>query len=109
MEIKPTGYALRAYTERMQEKIVKEYDRNVVEPEAHPKFDYGETIFKAPEDYLGGHYDHFNNFFDAIRNGKPVVENTTYGLRAAGAALLANMSYFSGKPVSWDPKNMKVK
>ena len=40
--------------------------------------------------------------------GKKVVEDTTYGLRAAGAALLANMSYFSGQPVQWDPIKMKV-
>ena len=90
------------------DKIRKEYDKNVVEPVGHPNYDFGETVFKAPDDYPGGHYDHFYNFFEAVRNGKSVEENATYGLRAAGAALLANMSYSSGNPVKWDPVEMKV-
>jgi predicted dehydrogenase len=107
--MKPSQYALKAYTEKIQESIIEEYDKKVKDPEPHPKFDFGETVFRAPDDYPGGHYDHFMNFFEAIRNNKPVVENATYGLRAAGAALLANMSYDTGRPVKWDPVRMKVK
>jgi len=29
-------------------------------------------------------------------------------LRAAGAALLANESYYQGKPVHWNPDTMKL-
>ena len=30
------------------------------------------------------------------------------GLRAAGAALLANEGYYQGKPIDWDPNSMKL-
>ncbi len=36
------------------------------------------------------------------------IENPTFGLRAAGAALLANESYYQGQPVKWDPEAMKL-
>jgi len=29
-------------------------------------------------------------------------------MRAAGAAILANESYYQGKPVQWDPEAMKL-
>ena len=41
--------------------------------------------------------------------GKPVVEDAVFGFRAAGPALLCNMSYFDQKIVGWDPVKMKVK
>jgi hypothetical protein len=43
-----------------------------------------------------------------VRGDKPVVQDPTFGLRAAGAALLANESYFRDKPVQWDPEAMKL-
>lgn len=52
---------------------------------------------------------HFMNFFDAIRNGKPVVEDATFGLRAAGPTLAGNKSFAEKKMVEWDPVNMKIK
>jgi hypothetical protein len=52
---------------------------------------------------------HHEVFLDAVRNRKPVVEDAVFGLRAAGPALLANMSYFERKIVEWDPVAMKVK
>lgn len=55
------------------------------------------------------HLDHHTNFFNAVRTRKPVVEDATFGLRAAGPALLSNMSFYSGKTVDWDPTTMQVK
>ena len=43
-----------------------------------------------------------------MRGNKKVVEDTTYGLRAAGAALLSNFSYFEDKAVKWDPVKMEL-
>ncbi|MCX6613234.1 MAG: gfo/Idh/MocA family oxidoreductase, partial [Acidobacteria bacterium] len=54
-------------------------------------------------------YAHHANFIDAIRNNRPVVEDATFGLRAAAPALLSNMSYFEKRQVNWDPIAMKVK
>jgi len=45
-------------------------------------------------------------FFEAVRARRPVVEDAVFGLRAAGPALLANQSYFEGRPIGWDPETM---
>jgi predicted dehydrogenase len=66
------------------------------------------TVFKAEEGYKGAHYDHFYNFFSAIREQKSTVENALFGYRAAAPALLCNDSYFTNKAVVWDPVNLKV-
>tara|TARA_B100000745_G_C20068887_1_gene364849 strand:- start:233 stop:391 length:159 start_codon:yes stop_codon:yes gene_type:complete len=39
---------------------------------------------------------------------KVTLGSATFGLRAAGAALLANESYYQGKPIDWDPNSMKL-
>ncbi len=103
--MKPTGYSLKAYTEKMQEEIRKEYDSKygTAGPGA-PK----ETVFQAPPGYKGAHYDHFHRFFETMRGNDTIVENPVYGLRAAGAALLSNLSYFGKKTVHWDPENMQL-
>ncbi len=41
-------------------------------------------------------YDHFKNFFASVRSRKPVVEDAVFGYRAAGAALLSNLSIEKG-------------
>ncbi|MEY3151967.1 MAG: hypothetical protein RLZZ333_564, partial [Bacteroidota bacterium] len=52
--------------------------------------------------------DHFANFFQAIRTNGTVVEDPTFGLRAAGPALASNLSYEKKKIVNWDPIAMKL-
>jgi predicted dehydrogenase len=64
--------------------------------------------FDADKGYLGGPYDHMNNFFTAIRNGGSVVEDPVFGYRAAAPALLCNDSYFKNSPMFWDPEKMQV-
>ena len=103
----PGPYSLIAYTEETQEEIRRKFEEEHKE-DRNALLDLGETVFEAPRDYKGGHYDHFYNFFQAIRGGKPVVEDPTYGLRAAGAALLANESYFKNNIARWDPNAMKL-
>ena len=105
--MKPGSYSLIAFTEENQKKIKAEYDKKFSD-ERKSNLNIGETTYNAPKDYKGGHYDHFYNFFQAIRGKYEVVENATYGLRAAGAAILANESYYQGRPVRWDPEAMKL-
>ena len=105
--MKPGGYSLISYTEEIQSKIKAEYDAMVKE-DRRKNLSIGESTYEAPSDYKGGHVDHFYNFFQAVRKQGKIIEDATYGLRAAGAALLANESYFQGKPVSWDPEAMKL-
>lgn len=103
----PGSYSMIAYTEATQQKIREGYASQNLETRASA-LNIGETTWEAPKDYKGGHYDHFYNFFQAIRGKGEIVQNPTFGLRAAGAALLANESYFKKQPVNWDPTAMKL-
>lgn len=67
-----------------------------------------ETVYKVEPGYKGAHYDHFGNFFRAIRENGTVAEDPVFGFRAAAPALLCNDSYFQDKFISWDPVNMKL-
>ena len=103
----PGGYSLVAYTEETQERIKADYASKNLESRVN-NLNTGTTTWEAPNNYKGGHYDHFNNFFTAIRNNGKVIQDPTFGLRAAGAALLANESYLKKQPVDWDPTTMKL-
>lgn len=107
LDMVPGGYSLISFTKNTQEKIRQEYAEKV-KYERKSELNVGETNFNAPSDYKGGHYDHFYNFFHAIRTGTKVVEDATFGFRAAGAALLANESYYKQKPVDWNPDKMQL-
>lgn len=67
-----------------------------------------EYTFRAEKGYLGGPYDHFVNFFNAIREGGNVTEDAVFGYRAAAPALLCNDSYFNDKAIKWDPVKMQL-
>lgn len=103
----PGGYSMIAYTEGTQQKIRNEYASKNLEKRASA-LQTGTTTWEAPRDYKGGHYDHFHTFFQAIRGKGNIIQDPTFGLRAAGAALLANESYFKERPVQWDPTAMKL-
>ena len=66
----------------------------------------GET-YTAPAGYVDS-YDHFHNFFNSVRSRQQPVEDATFGFRAAGAALLSNMSVEKNAVVHWNPETMKV-
>ncbi|SKD05663.1 Tat (twin-arginine translocation) pathway signal sequence [Chitinophaga ginsengisegetis] len=93
------------FTKQQQAQYVQEYNakyptdkRNTVETS---------SAFASPKGY-DDRLDHFTNFFESMRSGKPVVEDAVFGLRAAGPALVTNESYFSKKLINWDPVNMKI-
>ncbi|WP_111670637.1 Gfo/Idh/MocA family protein [Algoriphagus litoralis] len=67
-----------------------------------------ETSYTAERSWKGAHFDHFGNWFNAIRTGGTVVEDPIFGFRAAAPALLCNDSYFQDKFIKWDPVNMKL-
>lgn len=107
MGMKPSGYSLKAYSKAMRDEIVKEYDAKYADRDRsmNPP---DEVVYNPPKDYKGADYDHFVTFFNAMRGDNKIRENATYGLRAAGAALLSNYSYFGKKIVNWDPEAMKL-
>jgi hypothetical protein len=51
--------------------------------------------------------EHHKNFYRSIREGRPLIEDGVFGLRAAGPALLTNISLFEKTIAYWDPVDMK--
>lgn len=101
------GYdSLFTFSKQMQDQMQQAYDAKWT-PDQRKRNSKADIVFKAPEGY-SDHLDHFTNFFDAIRTGKPVVEDATFGFRAAAPALACNSSYLSKKIVNWDPVGMKL-
>jgi hypothetical protein len=101
------GDSLFTFSKRIQEEMQKEYDAKWTLDQRKRKTKE-DIIFKAPTGY-NANLDHFTNFFDSIRTGKPVIEDAVFGFRAAAPALACNESYFSKKVIKWDPVNMKLK
>ncbi|WP_299325368.1 Gfo/Idh/MocA family oxidoreductase [uncultured Maribacter sp.] len=105
--MEPSGYSMISFTEDMQAKIRAEYTSKKLNTRAS-SLETGTTTWQAPRDYKGAHYDHFFNFFTSIRTNGKVIQDPKFGLRAAGAALLANESYSRKQPVNWNPTEMKL-
>ncbi len=101
------GYdSLFTFSKSMQEEMQKEYDAKWTQEQRQRPVKM-DIEFKAPEGY-SDHLDHFTNFFDAIRNGTPVVEDAEFGFRAAAPALACNESFLNKKIINWDPVAMKL-
>jgi predicted dehydrogenase len=104
------GYTIDTFPKSVQEQFLKEYREKY--PPSRPTADamrpIGEDTYMPPRGY-SDHLDHHRNFFSAVRSRKPVVEDAVFGYRAAGPALLSNISYFEQKPVQWNPETMSVK
>ena len=102
------GYdSLFTFSKSMQSEMQKEYDAKWTAAQRKRKTK-ADVLYRAPAGY-DEHLDHFTIFFDAIRTGKPVVEDAAFGFRAAAPALACNESYFSKQIIHWDPVNMKLK
>jgi len=104
---KEPGYTIGTFTEAMQKRILADYRQKypLTHPEGAPPVGYEKYV--APEGYSDS-YDHFKNFFASVRTRQPVVEDAVFGYRAAGAALLSNLSMERGSVVHWDPEAMKL-
>jgi predicted dehydrogenase len=103
---KAPGMSINSFPETMQEAYKQEYSKKY--PQKAEIEGPKEFVFKVPQDYKGDRYEHFVNFFDSIRTGKPVVEDPTFGLRACGPTEAGNISYFEKKIMGWDPVNMNL-
>lgn len=104
---KEPGFNIRSFAEAMQKQFLAAYRRKY--PLEHPggEIPLGEEKYVAPHGYSDS-YDHLKNFFEAVRTRRPVVEDAVFGFRAAGAALLSNVSYDRQRMVRWDPETMKI-
>jgi predicted dehydrogenase len=101
------GYdSVFTFPKSLQTEMQEEYKEKWTEAQ-RKKPTKEDIVFKAPPGY-SDHLDHFTNFFDSVRAGKPVVEDATFGFRAAAPALACNESYFQKKIIKWDPVKMKL-
>jgi predicted dehydrogenase len=104
------GYTIGTFPLAVQEEFLKEYHAKypVERPTAAAMKPAEEEVYSAPRGY-SDNYDHFDRFFSSVRSRQPVVEDATFGLRAAGPALLSNVSYFEQRVMEWDAERMRVK
>src|ERR1700760_2475209 len=94
------GYTVSTFAEDMQRQYVAEYRKKY--PVKHPSSEPARGVEKyVPPDGYSDSYDHFHNFFASVRSRKPVVEDAVFGFRAAGAALLSNLSIQKNQVVKW--------
>ena len=103
------GYTIDTFAKATQEEFLKQY---------HAKYPANGAIvdanglradekFLAPKGY-NDHLDHHRRFLESVRTRKPLVEDPTFGFRAAGPALLSNISYFENRVCTWDPETMTL-
>ncbi len=92
-----------SFAEDMQKKLRSEWQAQHPDPGIQIKPDAAETFNTASQN---AQLDHHKNFYRSIREGAPLIEDATFGLRAAGPALLTNESYFKKKIVAWNPNTM---
>ncbi len=104
---KEPGLMISSFTDAMQRQL--EYNYRQKYPLQHPAGPppVGVESYVAPDGYSDS-YDHLKNFISSVRSREPVVEDAVFGYRAAGAALLSNLSIQRGEVVKWDPDAMKL-
>ena len=104
------GYTIDTFPKAVQEEFLKEYHAKYPPqtPNADSMRPNVEDKYHAPHGY-SDHLDHHRNFIAAVRSRKPVVEDSVFGFRAAGPALLSNVSYFEQRVCAWDPETMTLK
>jgi predicted dehydrogenase len=104
---KEPGLFMDSFTLATQKAIRDEYLQKYPRPHPDGEPPVGFEKFVAPDGYIDS-YDHFKNFFAAVRSRKPVIEDAVFGFRAAGAALLSNLSIEKNAVIKWDPDAMKL-
>ena len=97
---------INSFAKPMQERLRQAWR------DKHPETTVATVPRHGNEKFSSGdsnaHLEHHKNFYRSIREGAPLIEDATFGLRAAGPALLTNESYFKGRIVGWNPQTMTV-
>ena len=104
------GYTIDTFPKNIQTEFLEEYNEKYPKVAATPDSlrPRGEDRYDPPDGY-SDHVDHHRVFLEAVRSRQPVVEDPVFGFRAAGPALLSNISYFDRKFCEWDPEAMTLK
>ena len=94
---------------RVHEAVYREKYPQSRQPQADGMRPDHDEKFTAPPGF-DAHRINTIFFYDAVRSRKrlPSGEDAVFGLRAAGPALLGNVSYFERKACHWDPAAMQT-
>jgi predicted dehydrogenase len=102
---KEPGYTIDTFSKTIQDQFLADYRKKY--PERKDDIRTGrEERYERPPDYNETDA-HTANFVQAVRTRTPVVEDAVFGLRAAGPALLCNVSQREKRPISWNPETMR--
>ena len=100
------GYdSLFTFPEATQKEFEEQYKRKYYD--AQQQVTAPDVTYKAPEGY-SDRVNHWIRFVEGIRGDKPIVEDATFGLRAAAPSLATNLSYFQQKVINWNADDMKL-
>jgi predicted dehydrogenase len=102
------GMTIESFPEAIQKQYLEEYRKKYPSRKGTDRMQS-----TALETYSVGRnyndtFDHFATFFASVRSRQPVLEDAVFGLRAAGPALLGNLSYFNKRPYLWNPDTMRL-
>jgi predicted dehydrogenase len=103
------GTTASTFSKRMEEQVLAQH-RAKYPPRPETADSLGSEAletYSLPKGY-SEQVAHHETFQHAIRTRTPVIEDAVFGLRAAGSALMSNVSYFERRMVSWDPVNMRM-
>jgi predicted dehydrogenase len=98
------GLTVETFPSAMQEEIREAYDARYPDVGRTLQPEHSQ-VFVAPRGYSDS-FDHLQNFFGSVRSRAPVIEDATFGLRAAGPAVLSNVSQEESRPIIWNPETM---
>lgn len=97
---------IKSFANKTQKELREQWDHKHPALSASTLKSGSAEVFNTRHD--NPQLEHHRMFYQSIRDGSPMVEDATFGLRAAGPALLTNESYFQKKIMRWDPQNMTV-
>lgn len=105
---KEPGFDVGTFPKAMQDQIIKEYRAKYPQGQRQQVSGTTDETYTAPRGY-DDRLDHFTNFFNSVRSRGASIEDASFGFRAAGPALLSNLSYFEKQAYEWNPETMKAK
>jgi predicted dehydrogenase len=98
------GYTIGTFPKALQDAYLKDYRQKYPERTEEINTTKVERFF-APREY-SDHKAHLRNFIECCRTRLTPYQDATFGLRAAGPAVLSNLSLWEKRPVAWDPESM---
>jgi predicted dehydrogenase len=101
------GYTIDTFPEAVQKQFLAGYNKKY--PDTRPTADSmrpdRDDVYTPPAGF-NSQREHHRSFYQSIREHKPSIEDAVFGLRAAGPALLTNVSYFEKRVCHWDPERL---